>query len=442
MKKGILIFTFFLIFNLVFSYAQEVKVEGRARGCGDGVCDFEETCSNCPQDCGVCPVSTPPGGGGPGIYIPNISVSPYSFSFSLKNLSSFIPLYVEIPFEKNLSIVAIILETTKNLAELNLTVERIFEKPPYITSPSDNEYIYLNITSSSSDIFRVKFKFKIEKSWFRDNRISNISQIAMFRFKGNWERLSTLLIYEDPEYYYYYSECFGLSLFLIGSYREEITIPYCPLCPKDTEWTVCVNNEQSKIRYICGNETSYQCLPIVEKRACEVARAFDFTFVYLAVIFVLVVTLAGIFFRRKITFKPIKLLKPKPKEIKPKIIKGEEVPEEEIPKPVEIKPEEEKLEKIREVPKVEIKPEVQKKIKVKKIEDIVNKLNVGDFIRVKADVALHAIGIPNIYKLEDDSAVIYGSYDKLIDRGAYWVEAIIKEEDGIKYLEIKEVKNV
>jgi hypothetical protein len=69
-------------------------------------------------------------------------------------------------------------------------------------------------------------------------------------------------------------------------------------------------------------------------------------------------------------------------------------------------------------------------------------LEVGTLVRVKADVALHAIGIPHIYKLEDKSAIIYGTYDKLIDRGVYWVEAVIKEEDGRKYLEIKGVKNV
>ncbi|MGC8812406.1 MAG: PGF-pre-PGF domain-containing protein [Candidatus Aenigmatarchaeota archaeon] len=452
MKKIIPIFTFFLILNLAFSLAQEVKVEGRARGCGDGICEFDETCSNCPQDCGVCP--TPPGGAGPGIYIPppNVSVSPYNLSLTLKNLSSFIPVYVEIPPEKNLSIIAMIVETSSNLAELNLTVERILEKPPYVNSSSENDYTYFQILSSSPDIFRLKFKFKVEKSWFRENGIVNASQITMFKFKEkSWERLFTLLIHEDSDYYYYYSECWGLSLFSIGIYKEEaaVPIPSCPLCPSDTDWTACVNNEQSRIRYVCGSETGYVCLPVVEKRSCEVAKAFDFTFIYLGVIIVLAVVLIGVFARQKITFKPVKL--PKPKEEKIRIIKPEEalkgriIEEKEVLEKEMVKPE--KPPKPVEVPKVEVKPEIPrlaipKKIKVRKIEDIIKKFNVGDVIRVKADVALHAIGIPNIYKLEDDSAIIYGSYDKLIDRGTYWVEAVVKEEDGRKYLEIKEVKNV
>jgi PGF-pre-PGF domain-containing protein len=447
MKRLALVFAFFLVFNLVFSLAQEVKVQGRARGCGDGICEFDENCNNCPQDCGVCPTPTPPGGPGPGIYIPppNVSVSPYNFSITLKNLSSFIPVYVQIPSEKNLSIIAIIIETKSNLSELNLTIERILEKPAYVNSSSENDYTYFQILSSSPDIFRLKFKFRVEKSWFKEKGISNSSQIAMFKFKESfWERLFTLQIHEDSEYYYYYSECWGLSLFSIGTYKEEVTfpIPSCPLCPPDTDWTACINNEQSRIRYVCGNETGYLCLPIVEKRSCEVAKGFDFTFVYIAVIILLAVVLAGVAFKQKITFKLPKPKPPKPKEeikeeIKPKIIRPEEALKE-LPKIEEVKPEKVEL------PKVEVKPEIPKAIptKVKKIEDIIKKLEVGTLIRVKADVALHAIGIPHIYKLEDKSAIIYGTYDKLIDRGVYWVEAVIKEEDGRKYLEIKGVKNV
>jgi PGF-pre-PGF domain-containing protein len=447
MKRLALVFAFFLVFNLVFSLAQEVKVQGRARGCGDGICEFDENCNNCPQDCGVCPTPTPPGGPGPGIYIPppNVSVSPYNFSITLKNLSSFIPVYVQIPSEKNLSIIAMIIETKSNLSELNLTIERILEKPAYVNSSSENDYTYFQILSSSPDIFRLKFKFRIEKSWFKEKGISNSSQIAMFKFKESfWERLFTLQIHEDSEYYYYYSECWGLSLFSIGTYKEEVTfpIPSCPLCPPDTDWTACVNSEQSRIRYVCGNETGYLCLPIVEKRSCEVMKGFDFTFVYIAVIILLAVVLAGVAFKQKITFKLPKPKPPKPKEeikeeIKPKIIRPEEALKE-LPKIEEVKPEKVEL------PKVEVKPEIPKAIptKVKKIEDIIKKLEVGTLVRVKADVALHAIGIPHIYKLEDKSAIIYGTYDKLIDRGVYWVEAVIKEEDGRKYLEIKGVKNV
>ncbi len=34
--------------------------------CGDGICNNGETCSTCPTDCGVCPVTPPSGGGGGG----------------------------------------------------------------------------------------------------------------------------------------------------------------------------------------------------------------------------------------------------------------------------------------------------------------------------------------------------------------------------------------
>ncbi|MCS7106019.1 MAG: PGF-pre-PGF domain-containing protein, partial [Candidatus Aenigmarchaeota archaeon] len=428
----ILLFLFFLTPFLVcaLSYSGQTPINVRVfepNVCGNEVCEFGETCSNCPSDCGICPVQIPTGGVGPGISIPNVSVSPYNFSLTLKNLLSFIPVYVEIPPEKNLSIIALIIETSSNLPELNLTIERILEKPAQVNFSSEKDYTYFQIISSSKEIFRLKFKFKVERIWFEKNEITNASQIAMFRLKEkSWEKLFTMFIHEDSNYYYYYSECWGLSLFSIGTYREEVSLPSCPLCPLDTDWTTCVNNEQSRIRYICGNETGYVCLPVVEKRKCEVQKGLDFTFVYLIIILTLVITLVGVFVRQKVSLKPVKISRPKPKEEKPRIIKSEEALKEKVTlEEKEVKPEEFKP---IEVPKVEVRPEapklaLPKKIKVRKIEDIVKKFNVGDRIRVKAEVALHAIGIPYVYKLEDDSAIIYGTFDKLIDRGTYLVEA-------------------
>jgi hypothetical protein len=194
MKKFLFLCFFFLALPLV---SAQLSQSGQTpislsvfepNVCGNGVCEIGEDCHNCPQDCGVCPTPTPPGGPGPGIYIPppNVSVSPYNLSITLKNLSSFIPVYIQIPSEKNLSIIAMIIETKSDLSELNLTIERILEKPAYVNSSSENDYTYFRILSSSQDIFRLKFKFRVEKSWFKEKGISNSSQIAMFKFKESF----------------------------------------------------------------------------------------------------------------------------------------------------------------------------------------------------------------------------------------------------------------
>jgi hypothetical protein len=65
MRKFLLLVTFLLLVQPV--QAADVGVNATAAaGCGDGSCNYAETCTNCPQDCS-CPAATGSGSGVIGI---------------------------------------------------------------------------------------------------------------------------------------------------------------------------------------------------------------------------------------------------------------------------------------------------------------------------------------------------------------------------------------
>ncbi|MFH1839936.1 MAG: hypothetical protein ABH849_02195 [Nanoarchaeota archaeon] len=53
--------------------------------CGNGLCEAEEDCASCPEDCGVCPVVVPISGGGGGS-TPPVRRKPIDFTFTPDNI--------------------------------------------------------------------------------------------------------------------------------------------------------------------------------------------------------------------------------------------------------------------------------------------------------------------------------------------------------------------
>ena len=73
------------------------------------------------------------------------------------------------------------------------------------------------------DVGEVKIKFKVLKSWIRDNRIDSGS-LAIHRFSdGKWNKLPTEITSEDATYVYLEAESPGLSAFSISAQQVQAT---------------------------------------------------------------------------------------------------------------------------------------------------------------------------------------------------------------------------
>ena len=98
-------------------------------------------------------------------------------------------------------------------------VQVLSSNPDGVPAPSGNSYQMMSIdvgsegTISSDSAENVMIHFKVSKQWIEENNI-DISTIRMTRYHGEqWNDLPTSRESEDDEYYYFYAETPGFSVF-------------------------------------------------------------------------------------------------------------------------------------------------------------------------------------------------------------------------------------
>ena len=98
-------------------------------------------------------------------------------------------------------------------------VQVLSSNPDGVPSPSGKSYQMLSIdvgsegTISSDSAENVMIHFKVNKQWIEENNI-DLSTIRMTRYHGDqWNNLPTSQESEDGEYYYFYAETPGFSVF-------------------------------------------------------------------------------------------------------------------------------------------------------------------------------------------------------------------------------------
>ena len=98
-------------------------------------------------------------------------------------------------------------------------VQVLSSNPDGVPAPSGNSYQMMSIdvgsegTISSDSAENVMIHFKVSKQWIEENDI-DISTIRMTRYHGEqWNDLPTSQESEDGEYYYFYAETPGFSVF-------------------------------------------------------------------------------------------------------------------------------------------------------------------------------------------------------------------------------------
>ncbi|WMW23121.1 PGF-pre-PGF domain-containing protein [Methanolobus mangrovi] len=100
-------------------------------------------------------------------------------------------------------------------------VQVLSSAPEGVPSPSGNSYQMMSIdvgnegTISSDSADNVMISFKVSKQWIEDNNI-DVSTIRMTRYNDDqWNDLPTSQKSEDGEYFYFYAETPGFSIFSV-----------------------------------------------------------------------------------------------------------------------------------------------------------------------------------------------------------------------------------
>ncbi|MBU1111577.1 MAG: PGF-pre-PGF domain-containing protein, partial [Nanoarchaeota archaeon] len=116
--------------------------------------------------------------------------------------------------------------TTETLWGAWMKVEKKDSLPSNIESFDKKIYKYILIshgtTLKDETINSPKIKFKVLKSWLKDNGLNKLN-VALFRYANDqWNELTTTLLSEDNEYVYYSATTHGFSYFIIGETEQAI----------------------------------------------------------------------------------------------------------------------------------------------------------------------------------------------------------------------------
>jgi PGF-pre-PGF domain-containing protein len=138
-----------------------------------------------------------------------------------------------------------------------------------------NAYEYYNITSSVADenLSAVRIRFAVANDWIAENNIINTT-IAMYRWTGSWEKLSTSLLSKDINYTYFEAISPGFSYFGVAGEKEVIVgCPDRPDWAVDTGWSTCIAGSdgvysQSRTVYKCNAQTNWIWQPSTQSQNC------------------------------------------------------------------------------------------------------------------------------------------------------------------------------
>lgn len=275
--------------------------------CGDSYCDSGETCTSCAADCGTCPGGSTGGTTG-GTTTGGTTTAVVNTTVTIPNASSTSPGVVTVDPNKSadLKVDEVTIEVNGTASGAVTIKESSLPAGANIAISTDAGavYKYLDITTTvpKDKIESVKIKFKVEKSWLTSNNIDP-STISLQRYVNNqWTKLPTTKLSEDDTYIYYEAESPGLSIFsIIGEKATTLACPYeccvsetgytnkacasvyecknrkcvaittptaCPTCAECTDWSECIDSQQTRTCFKCSADTGYKCQASPETKTC------------------------------------------------------------------------------------------------------------------------------------------------------------------------------
>ncbi|MBR9676223.1 PQQ-binding-like beta-propeller repeat protein, partial [Candidatus Woesearchaeota archaeon] len=135
---------------------------------------------------------------------------------------------------EELGIYEAVVNVSEKVDNIKFTFSKLDNKPSGTTDPKSGEkifkYLEIKVSKDGDKIKKLKFKFKLEKSWLEQNNLSK-KLVRMFRFTTKWDELKTNIKSDDITFVYYETETPGLSFFKIATVEEEPT-------PSETEQAI------------------------------------------------------------------------------------------------------------------------------------------------------------------------------------------------------------
>jgi PGF-pre-PGF domain-containing protein len=198
-----------------------VKTSDGSSCSADTECTGGYCCSNACQS-SSCPTTTttttPSGGGEYG----GGGILPEAADKLVKTYSSIIPFAPPTISATDLvasktDLTEIKIEVNERVTSVKITIEKLTEKPPGLTTPAAPIYQYINITKENLDdanLEQILLKFKVNNSWLLDNSIDT-NAVALNRYTDKWTKLQTTKLSQDGNYTYYQAESPGFSYFAV-----------------------------------------------------------------------------------------------------------------------------------------------------------------------------------------------------------------------------------
>lgn len=150
------------------------------------------------------------GGGGGGV----VSTS---FEVTIKELKKGESFTIDISDADLPYLSGITINAARDTYYAKLSITDLDKKPSGIRDPDADVYTYFKMGYSkpSNYIEKASFRFRIEKSWLREEDIDPLD-VEAYRYKNGWEVLDTEPIEEDDEWIYFQAETPGFSYFSMG----------------------------------------------------------------------------------------------------------------------------------------------------------------------------------------------------------------------------------
>jgi|GEM_PF-4631801 PGF-pre-PGF domain-containing protein len=175
------------------------------------------------------------GGGGGGAAEGNV--------ISISSISIGVPVVFD--FTKFADIISDIVVTAKDIAyNVKISVQSLAAKPyASMPDPPGQPYKYLKITVTNlpaSKLDKAEIKFRIEKSWLKENNVNPATVVLLRNVQNSWESLDTSETSRDATYIYFKAITPGFSYFAItgekdsGYVEEEAPAPTEAPVPTET----------------------------------------------------------------------------------------------------------------------------------------------------------------------------------------------------------------